>query len=37
MIASANLRAWMMATPFTVCEEWKNYVDHMIDALTKSV
>ena len=29
----SNIRAWMLAAPFTQCDEWKSYVDHMLDAL----
>lgn len=30
----ANVRAWMIATPFAQCEEWARYVDHMLKALS---
>ena len=28
-----NVRAWMLATPFTQCSEWAAYVSHMTESL----
>lgn len=29
----ANVRAWMRATPFTICPAWNDYVEHMIGSI----
>lgn len=36
LLAVSNVRAWMLATPFTQCVEWSSYVDHMLEALAAS-
>lgn len=33
LLAPSNIRAWMLATPFTQCAEWSSYVDHMLRTL----
>jgi hypothetical protein len=31
----ATVKAWLMATPFAVCEMWGKYVDHMISKIRR--
>lgn len=33
LLAPSNIRAWMLATPFTQCTEWSSYVEHMLRSL----
>ena len=34
LLAPSNIRAWMLATPFTQCAMWSSYVDHMLGSLS---